>query len=92
MHFSVLSIEQMTAHAFTFFIAGFTTNTSNMTFCLYELARNQAIQERLLEDIKQSLNKHQGIISYQALQDMSYLDQVVHGKQHQYLFITMFAL
>lgn len=52
-----------------------------MTFCLYELARNPDIQERLYQEIKQTLSpsRHDSL-TYQAVQDMPYMDQVINGK------------
>lgn len=82
----------MAAQVYTFFISSFSTNTSNMTFCLYELSRHQDIQERLFQDINQALNKHQGEIHYQAVQDMTYLDQVIHGNIYLYRDISIIRI
>lgn len=68
----------MTAQAFIFFAAGFETAASTMTFCLYELARNPTVQDRLHQEIREALSKH-GSLTYQAMQDMPYMDQVVNG-------------
>uniref|UniRef100_A0A1B6M5I4 Cytochrome P450 n=1 Tax=Graphocephala atropunctata TaxID=36148 RepID=A0A1B6M5I4_9HEMI len=73
-----LTIEQMTAQAFVFFIAGYTTDTSVMSFCLYELANHPDIQDLLYQDIKEAVDKHGGDFTYESLQDMPYLDQVVN--------------
>jgi hypothetical protein len=51
-----------------------------MTFCLYELSVNPDIQERLRTEIDTVLEKHDGILSYDAIQEMTYLDKVVSGK------------
>jgi cytochrome P450 family 6 len=68
------------AQAFVFFIAGFETASSTMTFCLYELAINPDIQEVLRNEIDSVLEKHDGNVSYEAIQEMTYLDKVVAGK------------
>lgn len=74
-----LTIEQITAQAFVFFIAGYTTDTSVLSFCLFELSQNKEIQEKLCREVETSVTKHQGQITYQALQEMTYMDQVVNG-------------
>lgn len=82
MHFfaSGLTLEEMTAQAFVFFAAGFETAASTTSFCLYELAKNQEVQEKLRQEIEDKLAEHGGQLSYQALQDMKYMDQVVDGQ------------
>jgi cytochrome P450 family 6 len=51
-----------------------------MTFCLYELSLHQDIQERLREEIDVVLKKYDGKVTYEAIQEMEYLDKVVSGK------------
>jgi cytochrome P450 family 6 len=53
-----------------------------MTFCLYELSLHQDIQERLRDEIDVVLKKHDGKITYEAMQEMNYLDKVVAGKPY----------
>jgi cytochrome P450 family 6 len=75
-----MSINCLAAQAFIFFAAGFDTSSTTMTFCLYELAVNPDIQEALRNEIDTVLEKHGGNISYEAIQEMTYLDKVVAGK------------
>lgn len=70
----------MTAQALIFFAAGFETAASTMTFCLYELSLNRDIQERLYKEDEEVLQRHSGRVSYQAIQEMTYLDAVINGK------------
>lgn len=62
------------AQVFVFLAAGFETSSSVTSYCLYELAVNQDIQEKLREEISAAQP-----LSYQNLQEMRYLDMVVHG-------------
>ncbi|XP_030368881.1 probable cytochrome P450 6a14 [Scaptodrosophila lebanonensis] len=72
-----LTIEQLAAQAFVFFIAGFETSSSTMAFCLYELALHQEIQDRLRKEIESVLEALDGELTYEAMQQMHYLDQVL---------------
>ncbi|KAH8355093.1 hypothetical protein KR093_005415, partial [Drosophila rubida] len=73
-----LTIEQMAAQSFVFFIAGFETSSSTMAFCLYELALQQDIQQRLREEIETVLKEvSDGEITYDAIAQMTYLEQVL---------------
>lgn len=74
-----LTIEQMAAQTFVFFLAGFETSSTTMAFCLYELARHPDIQERLRKEIFENLKKTNDQLTYEGLHDMEYLDQVVSG-------------
>ena len=47
-----------------------------MTFCTYELALHQDIQDRLRAEIEEVLEKHDGEVTYDAIMEMKYLDMV----------------
>ncbi|KAH8263081.1 hypothetical protein KR044_004094, partial [Drosophila immigrans] len=71
-----LSLEQLAAQLFVFFIAGFETSASSMSYTLFELAKNDDIQHKLRTEIQSVLQKH-GKLTYDAMMEMTYLDQVV---------------
>lgn len=74
-----LTIKELAAQAFAFFAAGFETSSSAITFGLYELSINHGIQKRVREEIWDVLKKHGGQITYDGLQEMKYLGQVLEG-------------
>jgi cytochrome P450 family 6 len=75
-----LTEEQIAAQAFVFFAAGFETSSTTMSFCLYELALNPSIQEYVQKEIDAVLKKHGNKITYEAIQEMEYLDNTISGK------------
>lgn len=50
-----------------------------MTFCMYELAKNTIIQQKLYEEINGVLQKYDGNLNYESLSEMKYLDACIDG-------------
>ncbi|XP_065352450.1 cytochrome P450 9e2-like [Cloeon dipterum] len=69
--------DVLTSQAVGFFGDGFETSSSALAFTLFEIANNQDVQEKLREEIKTVLEKHDEKFSYEAIQEMHYLDQVL---------------
>ncbi|KOC63619.1 Cytochrome P450 6a9, partial [Habropoda laboriosa] len=67
----------LTSQAFVFFVAGFKTSSSAMAHALYESAQNQGIQDKLREEIRESVEKHGRIITYEQIKEMKYMDKVM---------------
>lgn len=75
-----MSIHECAAQSFLFYLAGFETSSSTISFCIYELARNPEYQKRLQQEIDEVLMKHNGIFTFEAAQEMKYMDQCIDGK------------
>ncbi|XP_068631949.1 uncharacterized protein [Battus philenor] len=73
----VWSDTDLVAQAVLFFVAGFDTISTAMSFALYELAVHPDVQVRLLQEIKQHDAISGGKLNYDAIQRMTYLDMVV---------------
>ena len=71
------------AQAFVFLVAGYENAANTLTFALYELALHPEIQQSLRAEIVQVLSKHGGKLTYDDMQDMSYLDRVVSGEERR---------
>lgn len=76
--------ELITAQCFVFFVAGFETSSTTLSFCLYELALNKDIHDRLQDEIDRVLEKYNGEITYDALKEMTYMDRVVQESLRKY--------
>jgi hypothetical protein len=81
----------LASQAFIFFVAGFETSSSAMSFCLHELSVNPEIQERLRKEIDSTLEKCKGNITYDAIQNMSYIDQVLAGEYLDFIQSHVFG-
>lgn len=46
-----------------------------------EMARKPLVQQRAREHIEEVLERHNGQMSYQALQEMTYLDWILQGNK-----------
>lgn len=74
-----LTMEELAAQAYVFYTAGFETTSSAMSFCLFEIARNAEIQERVHTEIDEVLAKYDGQLTYDAINELKYLDACLDG-------------
>lgn len=82
-----LTLQEVCAQSMLFSIGhGYEATATTMEWCLYELARNAAVQDKLTDEVDRVLQRHQERISYEAIQEMAYLDQVVKGEFLFFLF------
>ncbi|XP_046385526.1 probable cytochrome P450 6a14 [Ischnura elegans] len=79
-----LTMEQLTAQCFVFFLGGFETSATTLTFTLYELSRNLDVQAKLREEVDRVLAEHGGEITYEALSQMQYMDCVISETLRKY--------
>lgn len=77
---STMSVNDVAASAFSYFIGGFHNNATALTITLYQLALNPLIQSKLRKEILSVLEKHNGELNYESLQEMSYLEMVINGE------------
>lgn len=75
---AVLSDEVLTAQTFIFLLAGSESISSTLSFAMYHIAKNPVIQSQLTKEIDTAVAKH-GVWTYQAVKDMTFLDQIVQG-------------
>ncbi|KAI2802051.1 hypothetical protein BLOT_010243 [Blomia tropicalis] len=78
-----LSEAEVMAQAMVFFLAGYETTASTLSFCLHELAHNQDIQQRLYEEI-QRYKEEDPKLQSTTLTKMDYLDAVLSETLRKY--------
>jgi cytochrome P450 family 9 len=70
--------QELMAQCFVFFLAGFDTSSTLLSFAAYELATNPDVQTKLFREIEETNAELNGKkVTYEALQTMKYMDQVV---------------
>ncbi|KAG4068832.1 hypothetical protein HA402_004980 [Bradysia odoriphaga] len=74
-----LTLEQMAAQAFFFFIGGYESSSTTISFCLYELAKKPILQQRAYDEIVQVLTAYNGEISFDSLNDMKFIESCIEG-------------
>jgi cytochrome P450 family 6 len=74
-----VTIEEIAAQSFVFFLAGFETSSTVMSFALYELALNQKMQNQARECVQKVLKTNNGELTYDSLMDMTYITQCING-------------
>lgn len=73
------TIEELTAQALIFFVAGSETSATTIAFCLYELAKNSDVQQRLQEEIDSVFKESDGQFTYDSINAMDYLRCCIDG-------------
>ena len=77
-----LTMNEVLAQAFVFFLAGFETTSNTSSFLLYLLAKHTDVQERVIEEVDEVLSACGGNVTYDTLMQMPYLDMAINGTPH----------
>lgn len=75
-----LTIEQCAAQSYLFYLAGFDTTASALAYTLFELVRNRDLLQRLQREIDETLRRHGGEITYEAIMEMQFLELCMLGE------------
>lgn len=74
----------LTAQVFVFFGAGFETSSTTSSFTLHQLAFNPDCQRKVQEEIDRVLLKHNNKITYDAVNEMHYLEKAFYEAMRMY--------
>ncbi|XP_068622472.1 cytochrome P450 6B1-like [Battus philenor] len=72
------------AQAFVFYVAGYETSATTMSYLLYELAKNPDIQDKLVAQIDEVLQRHKSELTYEILKEVNYFDRVFDETLRKY--------
>lgn len=75
-----MTIEECAAHVLLFYLAGFDTSSSAIAYCLHELTLNPKLMKQLQNDIDEALQRHNGVLTYECMQDIPLLENCVKGE------------
>ncbi|KAJ8913650.1 hypothetical protein NQ315_007367 [Exocentrus adspersus] len=79
-----LTMDEIVAQSFIFFIAGFETSSTTMTFALFELATHPEIQDKVRTEIQDVLSRHDNKITYDSINELVYMKQVIDETLRKY--------
>ncbi|CAH0554485.1 unnamed protein product [Brassicogethes aeneus] len=79
-----LTMNEMAAQALAFFVAGFESSATTMTFTLFEMSQHQDVQDRVRQEVNEVLAKHNGEINYESIMEMKYMTQVIQEALRKY--------
>ncbi|KAK9305475.1 hypothetical protein QLX08_003495 [Tetragonisca angustula] len=79
----VIDEETVSAHAVSFYLDGTETSSITLNFIGHNLATHPEIQEKLRKEVKSTIEKHGGL-TFEALKDMTYMNQVISESQRLY--------
>ncbi|CAB3365185.1 Hypothetical predicted protein [Cloeon dipterum] len=74
----------LAAQATVFFLAGFETSSTVISFALLELAANPNVQRKAHFEIDEQLVKCNGKVTYESLKEMKYLDLILQETMRKY--------
>lgn len=72
------NMDELVGHSVTFLTEGFETSSTMMSYFLYELASNQHIQDRVLNEIDCVLKEYDGKLTDEAVQKLVYMERAMH--------------
>ncbi|CAL1277731.1 unnamed protein product [Larinioides sclopetarius] len=72
-----LSINELVAQCVIFFLAGYDTTASTLSFITYALALHPEVQEKVYKDLVEAVQEANGELTYEALQSVKYLDYII---------------
>lgn len=79
-----LTINEISAQAFLFFVAGFETTSATLGFLLYHLALDQEMQDKARIEVNEVLKKCNGKLEYENIKELVYMDMLFNETLRMY--------
>ncbi|XP_051167209.1 uncharacterized protein LOC127285302 [Leptopilina boulardi] len=81
--------DNIIGQALALFVAGYETASVVMGFCLFELAKHPEMQLKMRDEIKKTMEKNNGEITYDMVTEMPYLDMFIFETLRMYPTLPM---
>ncbi|KAI5633032.1 cytochrome p450 domain-containing protein [Phthorimaea operculella] len=78
------SMQDVAANTMLYMFAGYETSATTGQFAAFELAANPQVQEKARQEVKRVLKKYDGIFTYEAQNEMTYLNMVLDETMRKY--------
>ncbi|XP_057666389.1 probable cytochrome P450 6a13 isoform X1 [Diorhabda carinulata] len=79
-----LTLDEMISEILFFYLAAYETSSGTASFILLELALHQDVQDKVREEIIQVTNKYNGKLTFEAVNELTYLRQVFDETGRKY--------
>ena len=79
-----LTDEEIIANIIVILLAGYETTASLLTYASYSLAIHPEIQAKLRQEILEAKNQNNGVLDYDTLMSLPYLDAVINETLRMY--------
>lgn len=86
-----LDEDEVCGHISSYFFDAYETAATVASFACYRLSCNPDVQDKVHQVVEETLEKYNGELTYEALKDMTYLDQVIQEtvRLHPILGVTL---
>lgn len=85
----VVDDDLLVAQCFIFFNAGFETSSTTLSYTLYELAKHDKIQNKVLEEVDAYLARHENYLKYDCISELPYLEACIDEALRMYPVLSM---
>lgn len=82
-------INDITSQALMLLFAGYESTSNTISHALYELAKNLEVQQILREELCQAWTEGSGVVTYESLRQLKYLDMVVNETLRMYPILAV---
>ncbi|XP_066152267.1 probable cytochrome P450 6a13 [Euwallacea fornicatus] len=80
----IYNLDDITAQCLIFFIAGFDTSATTMSFAILELAQHPEMQQKIRDEANEVLERYNGKMTYEAMMELTYTEQVIDETLRKY--------